>query len=143
MGDRKDLKCRIALGRQARLRSGSAGRPVATTGPQPHRPRCVLASVEERKLEIPTICSSSIPLLRQRLQRISRALEANSSTSLRLRHASRAPDLHTSTSPRLHVCSEPSELQSSIPLRLHVYTLAARLQSSGASYLFASTSARS
>src|SRR6266480_1698481 len=70
-----------------------------------------------------------------RLQRISRALEANSSTSLHLQHASRASRLHTSTPPRLHAYSTPPDLytSSSPGLRrtppdvytsttLHVYT---------------------
>jgi len=113
---------------------------------------------------------SSIPLLRQRLQRSSRHIHIYAPTThLQTRphlHACDAsPDLHTSMPPpRPYTCGTPPELRSSIPLLrqrlqrvsrhihiytpathlqtfiprclLHVPTLAARLKSFGAPYLF-------
>src|SRR5436190_14294176 len=55
----------------------------------------------------------SIPLLRQRRHRTSRALEANTSTSPDPQHASRAPDLHTSLPPHLHAYSALPDLYTS------------------------------
>src|SRR6266480_557423 len=96
-----------------------------------------------------------------RLQRISRILEANSSTSLHLRHAARPPDptsmslrlqrtrapyldvptpaahLYTSTSPVPQHAPRAPDLHTSFEV-----TLAAGLPSFRASYLYVATSAR-
>ena len=65
-------------------------------------------SREERKLAIP---HNNKQYARQRLQRISRSLEANSDTYLR--------PVQTSEPPYLHVCTPAAHLQTSMPLRLH------------------------
>src|SRR5947207_13404714 len=102
-----------------------SGAPIITAATQ-------TASLEERKLEIPTTTNiplhlyvytpaaclqSSRSLVFQRLQRISRAPNLCApSTSLHVQHASRAPDLHASFEA----------------------TPASHLQSSRASYVYAS-----
>src|SRR5437667_7727 len=102
-----------------------------------------------------------------RLQRVSRALEPNTSTSARLQRSSRAPILHTPRTPaarlesfrtpslplclqpasrapellppRLHACSAPPELPNSIPLYIHVHAPTSRVQNSIPARLHACT----
>jgi len=89
-------------------------------------------SLDVRKLEIPTTTNntlSSIPLLRQRLQRASKS--------------SRSPYLNVPTAaahfPSFEpLAGTPPELAISVPLHLHVYTPATHLQSSRAPCLYAS-----
>ena len=83
---------------------------------------------------------SSIPLLRQRLQRISRAPIP---LFFLLHVPTPATRLQSSRSPYLYIYTPAAHLQSSIPLCvLHVPTPAARLQSSRSPYLYTSTSTR-
>ncbi len=103
---------------------------------RPTRRKRFAVSLEERKLEIPTTTTnntlelqSSIPLLRQRLQRASKAPHLHSSMSLRLQRIARAPNLcASSTSLHLHHASRAPDLQ-----HINVHKPAAHPQSSDAS----------
>ena len=85
---------------------------------RPARKAVCAQNLEERKLEISTttirLSSSALEAKRQRLQRISRPLEANSSTSLHQQHVSRALEAN-----RGNACSASPELPGSMPRRLH------------------------
>ncbi len=85
----------------------------------------------------------SIPLLRHRLQRISRTLEVNSYTSLHPQHASRSLVFQRlqriSRAPYLDVPTLAAHLQTSKALEANSYTYLHRLQTSEPPYLHVCT----